>query len=46
MQVCKKMFGIIDIIFYPVLNNKASIKEHEEHLVNAYQLGKTLENFI
>lgn len=43
-----KRLGIelLDIIFYPGLNNKASIKEHEEHLANAYQLGKTMENFV
>jgi len=34
---------IIDIIFYPGLNDKASIKEHEEHLEHAYQLGKKIK---
>jgi hypothetical protein len=37
---------LLDIVFYPGLNDKASIKEHEEHLENAYQLGKTVETFI
>ena len=37
---------LLDIIFYPGLNDKASIKEHEEHLENAYRLGNTIENFI
>jgi multimeric flavodoxin WrbA len=37
---------VLDIIFYPGLNDKESIKKHEEHLANAYRLGKTIETLV
>lgn len=43
-----KRLGIVllDIKFYPGLNNKASIKEHKEYLEDACELGRALKNYF